>query len=348
MTFSKTIIHWYNKNKRDLPWRNTTDPYIIWLSEIILQQTRVEQGLPYFERFIAKFPTVRHLASAREEEVLNLWQGLGYYSRARNLHKSAKHIVENLNGTLPPNFKLLLELKGVGKYTAAAIASFAYKEVVPVVDGNVYRVLSRYFGIEYAIDSGKGQKHFFELAQELIPKKSPDIFNQGIMEFGALHCLPKLPKCFDCVLSDKCIAKAHNKQNKFPIKMGKTKVKELYISYFVFLQKNKEVIIRKRNEKNIWANLYDFPSIENDVFKALSMEIKENLWLEKAIDSNVVSLYKTYKHILSHRKIFATFYIIEGKTNLKSIPFETKEIKRSKFNEYPVPKLIENFWHSYS
>jgi A/G-specific adenine glycosylase len=201
MDFSKLLTDWYLQNKRDLPWRNTSNPYLIWLSEIMLQQTRVAQGMPYFLSFTSSFPTIFDLANANEEQVLKLWQGLGYYSRARNLHQTAQCIANELGGVFPDNYKDLLQLKGVGEYTAAAIASFAYNEVVPVVDGNVFRVLSRYFDIETDIASASAKKEFSALANELIPKDNPALFNQAIMEFGALQCVPKSPNCSECIFN---------------------------------------------------------------------------------------------------------------------------------------------------
>ena len=206
MKFSNSLIQWYLQNKRDLPWRNSTNPYHIWLSEIMLQQTRVAQGLPFFLRFTEAFPTVFDLANADEEQVLKLWQGLGYYSRARNLHKTAQFIALELNGIFPATYNDLLKLKGVGEYTAAAIASFVYNENVPVVDGNVFRVLSRYFDVETDIASTGAKKEFTQLASELLPKGKANVFNQAIMEFGALQCVPKNPDCSNCVLNDSCIA----------------------------------------------------------------------------------------------------------------------------------------------
>src|SRR6185369_7763226 len=216
--FSSMIIDWYHANHRNLPWRATIDPYKIWLSEVMLQQTRVAQGLPYYERFVCSFPTVFDLAMATEQNVLRLWQGLGYYSRARNLHRCAKEVVEKFNGHFPNSFNELSKLPGIGDYTAAAIASIAFRQPVAVVDGNVYRVLARVFGIEKDITSGEGKKHFFSFANELINKERPDLFNQAVMEFGALHCVPKKPKCGECIFSKSCEANQRNLQAVLPIK----------------------------------------------------------------------------------------------------------------------------------
>ncbi|MEY2629135.1 MAG: Adenine glycosylase, partial [Bacteroidota bacterium] len=234
MNFSKSLIQWYLQNKRDLPWRNTIDPYFIWLSEIMLQQTRVAQGLPYFLRFTEAFPTVFDLAKADEEQVLKLWQGLGYYSRARNLHKTAQQVAFEYNGEFPKSYAELLKLKGIGEYTAAAIASFAYNESVPVVDGNVYRVLSRYFEVETDIASLGAKKEFTQLAAELLPAGEANLFNQAIMEFGALQCVPKNPNCTNCIFSDSCAALQKKKVDQLPVKSKKIKVKTRFFTYLVF------------------------------------------------------------------------------------------------------------------
>lgn len=347
MNFSQTIIDWYQQNKRDLPWRKTDDPYKIWLSEIILQQTRVEQGRAYYEKFIITFPTVTDLAKADEEQVLNLWQGLGYYSRARNLHFSARYIVNELRGKFPTNYTDLLKLKGVGSYTAAAIASFSYNEVVPVVDGNVYRVLSRCFEISHPIDTGQGQKYFFNLAKDLISKTNPAVFNQAIMEFGALHCTPKNPKCDTCVLDEICLAKAKKLQEIFPIKKGKVKVKPVFLYYFVFMDQGK-VIVRKRGGNSIWANLYDFPSIEADTEIAVTDIIDQNEWLNKAIKGRQIKEIISYKHLLSHRRIYATFYWIKAAPKPVKEIGNIRQISVGDFEKIPVSKLVDKFWHHFS
>ena len=249
MIFTNLLLQWYLQNKRDLPWRKTTDAYPIWLSEIMLQQTRVAQGMPYFLSFMERFPTVFDLAKADEEQVLKLWQGLGYYSRARNMHKTAQIIASECNGEFPNNYTDLLKLKGIGDYTAAAIASFAFNEVVPVVDGNVFRVLSRYFDIETDISSATAKKEFAALGRELMPKANPALFNQAIMEFGALQCVPKNPDCGICIFSSSCAALQKNKVNQLPIKTKKAKVRNRYFHYLVFLDNNNTTIINKRTEK---------------------------------------------------------------------------------------------------
>lgn len=340
MNFSKSLIQWYLQNKRDLPWRNTTNPYHIWLSEIMLQQTRVAQGLPYFLSFTSSFPTVFDLANADEEEVLKLWQGLGYYSRARNLHGTAKYIAADLGGAFPDNYDDLLKLKGVGEYTAAAIASFSYDEVVPVVDGNVFRVLSRYFNIDTDIASSGAKKEFTALAKELIPKNNPAIFNQAIMEFGALQCVPKNPDCETCVLNSGCLALKYNKVKELPVKLKKIKVRNRFFNYIVFSDENQDLIIRKRIEKGIWHNLYEFPLIETE--SDVDFQTVSQLILEKFdYDNRILSIKPLNKskilHKLSHQHLFVDFYKVEVEGVLEgAISYESMVL-------FPFPIVIFNF-----
>lgn len=346
MKFCNKIIKWYEQNKRDLPWRKTKDPYIIWLSEIILQQTRVEQGKPYFIKFRNQYPTVSSMAAANEMDILKLWQGLGYYSRARNLLFTSKYISNELNGVFPADYDSLLKLKGVGKYTAAAIASFCYDEIVPVVDGNVYRVLSRFFGVEHPIDTGIGQKYFFELANEIISTKDPATYNQGIMEFGALQCIPKKPDCQICPINNQCFAYNNDRQTFLPVKKGKVKVKKLYLTYFVFCDLN-QVVIQQRDANSIWANLHEFPVIESSVEINLNQQIAENKWLYESINGSDVQFIKSFVHLLSHRKIIANFYKVDTLPDLNSFPKKPFRISLIDFDDFPVSKLIDNFWHHF-
>lgn len=262
MSLSKQLIFWYLQNKRELPWRKTKDPYRVWLSEIMLQQTRVAQGLPYFLKFTEAFPTVFDLAKAEESEVLKLWQGLGYYSRARNLHFTAKYISEELEGVFPKSYKELLQLKGVGDYTASAIASICYDESFAVVDGNVYRVLSRYFGVATSINSTKGIKEFKELAQTVIDETQPGVYNQAIMDFGALHCKPQNPLCDECPLAESCVALANNSVKELPVKEKKIKIKKRYFNYLVPVTEDNQTVLEERVGKGIWQGLYQFPLVE--------------------------------------------------------------------------------------
>ena len=312
--FTENLLRWYTLNRRDLPWRETRNPYIIWLSEIILQQTRVAQGLPYFHAFMNKFPTVEALANAPEEDILRTWQGLGYYSRARNLHACARNIVIDRNGKFPDNYKGLLGLKGVGPYTAAAIASFAYREQVAVVDGNVYRVLSRFFGLDADISSHHGKKAFGKLANEIIPEKTPDKYNQAIMEFGALQCIPKNPNCQQCPLRTGCHALQNELVDKLPVNEKKVKVKSRYFLYY-HIQIDELTIVRKRTEKDIWQGLVDFPLTEYSSMDHIvniepdSLDLPEELRLLKP--NYLISSEKPFKHLLTHQRIFASFVNIK-------------------------------------
>lgn len=340
MRFSKTLIHWYSNNKRNLPWRQTINPYYIWLSEIILQQTQVKQGLPYYEAFVIEFPSVYHLAKAEESKVLKLWQGLGYYSRARNLHSTAKYVVNELNGEFPNNYKGLIQLKGIGDYTASAIASICFNEVAAVVDGNVYRVLSRYFGIDTPINSSKGAKEFKALAQELIDKKQPAEFNQAIMEFGATQCKPKNPDCTDCTFSKGCIAFNKSRINELPVKIKSAKAKKKYFNFLVFISKDDKTILEKREGKGIWQNLYQFPLVEteqNVTSKALEVLVKDYSLLKN--QPYEITLYNkdVIIHKLSHQHLYTKFWIINVE-NLKDGGIQMSEIR-----DYAVPILIGDF-----
>jgi len=341
MRFSTKLTNWYIKYKRDFPWRNTKTPYKIWLSEIILQQTKTSQGLPYYEKFIKNFPTINNLANANEENVLKLWQGLGYYSRARNLHFTANFIVNELNGVFPTNYKNLLVLKGVGDYTASAIASICFNEKCAVVDGNVYRVLARFFNIKTPINSSKGIKEFKLLAQELLPNTDFGLYNQAIMDFGATICTPKKPNCDTCIFNDSCIALQKKRVSILPIKTSKTKIKKRYFNYIVIIAKNKTTILNKRTNKDIWLNLYEFPLIET------KEEIDKKGLIETPIFNTIINKNTNYNlqlfnlkmivHKLSHQHLFTKFWIVNINTNLpNSIPYYI-------IKKYPVPTLIDNF-----
>lgn len=313
-SFSKKIIPWFHDNKRDLPWRHTTNPYAIWLSEVILQQTRVAQGLPYYNRFLSELPTIHDFAAASQEEILRLWQGLGYYSRARNMHAAAKLIVEQYDGQFPNSYDELIKLKGIGPYTGAAIASFAFGEVVAVVDGNVFRVLSRYFGVKTDISSSSARKEFTNIAKGLIPEKSPADFNQAIMEFGALQCTPQKPNCMFCPLQNGCYAFQNEEQSQLPVKLKKTKVRNRHFNYFV-IQKSNTFVMSKRSENDIWSGLYDFYLVETEEALTSLDDIKDE-FIEALISANEVEqLIVSKKHILSHQRIFSTFWKINLKSN---------------------------------
>lgn len=309
MSFSQEIINWYQANKRDLPWRHTNDPYVIWLSEIILQQTRVEQGLPYFYRFVEQYPDIAAFAHAEEGEILRLWQGLGYYSRARNMHKAAKMIIEDHNGIFPSAYNTLIKLKGIGDYTAAAIASFSANEAKPVLDGNVFRVLSRYFGVEEPINTPKGKKIFYELALEMLDKQYPAIYNQSVMEFGALQCKPQKPNCEICPLNAGCYAKKTNKVNLLPVKIKGRISKDRYFYYFLITEeKNDSIAMRKRGPKDIWENMYEFPLIEQKGPLSITELKNSKEFIRLFGDDAELNLISTpKKHVLSHQNIYATF-----------------------------------------
>ncbi|MFV5694545.1 A/G-specific adenine glycosylase [Flavobacterium sp. LB3P122] len=340
MIFSNVLIQWYLRNKRDLPWRNTTNPYPIWLSEIMLQQTRVAQGMPYFLSFTEAFPTVFDLAKADEEQVLKLWQGLGYYSRARNLHKTAQHVAEELGGVFPSTYKDLLQLKGIGEYTAAAIASFSYNEVIPVVDGNVFRVLSRYFDIQTDIAAASAKKEFAALAFELMPKDNPAIFNQAIMEFGALQCVPKSPNCGICVFNESCAALQKNKVDQLPVKSKKLKVRNRFFNYLVVNDQNENTIIQKRTDKGIWHNLYEFPLIETEKvedFDFITQRIQKEFFTNNDIVSIMECNEKSIVHKLSHQHLHIKFWKVNIKGTIEN------GIDVVSLRTFPFPIVIHNF-----
>ena len=343
MNFSDVLSQWYAINKRDLPWRSTVNPYHIWVSEIILQQTRVDQGLPYYLKFIDAFPVVSDLANADEDLVLKLWQGLGYYSRARNLQFSAKLILSEFGGNFPENYTDILKLKGVGSYTAAAIASFSFGLPFAVLDGNVIRVLSRVFGIQTPFDTTAGKKQFQKLAQELLDKKNPAEYNQAIMEFGALQCVPKSPKCNDCPIINDCIAFNSNTVSLLPVKSKKLKVKNRFL-HFLVINKSNQLLIGKRNS-GIWQGLYEFPFLEFDKNLDEKSVLKSPLWINFFKDSvkQISSISESYIHKLSHQKIHAKFWEIDVNS------FRTSGFKAVKCNElqkYPVSSLTEKYLNS--
>lgn len=343
MKFSNTLIYWYLQNKRDLPWRKTKNPYFIWLSEIMLQQTRVAQGLDYYLKFTSNFPTVFDLAKADESTVLKMWQGLGYYSRARNLHFSAKQIAFENGGQFPTTYKDIIKLKGVGDYTASAIASIAFNEPTAVVDGNVYRVLSRYFGIDTPTNTSKGIKEFKELAQSLINKTQPGTFNQAIMDYGAIQCKPKKPLCMFCPFSESCVALQKNLIDVLPVKEKKIKVKKRYFNYLVIKTKENKTILSERKGKGIWQGLYQFPLIESN--KILNKEELIALKDFNTLFQNDVSISlfnkKDIVHKLSHQHLYTQFWVIETDEQ-KDADILWNEIKN-----FPVPVLIANFLEAY-
>ena len=340
MKFNEILTHWYSINKRELPWRKTKNPYFIWLSEIILQQTQIKQGLPYFEAFVQNFPTVFDLANAGESQVLKLWQGLGYYSRARNLHASAKHIANELEGVFPSTYADIIKLKGVGDYTASAIASICFDEPTAVVDGNVYRVLSRYFGIDTAINSSQGIKQFKTLATELIDRDHPGDYNQALMEFGATQCKPQNPLCDTCPLNGSCEALKQQRIDTLPVKLKKTKVKTKYFNFLVFISSDGKTLFEQREGSGIWRNLYQFPLVETS--KPLE---NSNFYREPEILNLLEETPFEYSqfnetsiiHKLSHQHLHTSFWIVEvDELPRPGIPIDT-------IDTYPTPVLISNF-----
>jgi len=338
MNFARAILNWYMVNKRDLPWRNTNDPYSVWLSEIILQQTRIAQGLPYYLKFINKYPTINSLARANENDILILWQGLGYYSRARNLLKTAKFIVDECNGKFPSTYTELIKLKGIGEYTASAISSICFNERRAVLDGNVYRVLSRFYGIDVPVNNHFGKKFYMDYAQKLAPKKSCGDYNQGIMDFGSLMCKPKAPLCDKCILEKDCIASKMKNINYFPVKLKKNAPKITHFNYLVLLDSD-HMIWMNKIKNGIWKNLFQFPMIESkkelNKIQVLSNEIFKSI---VPISNSDIILFNSSPiiHKLSHKTIYAKFWILAIGTNSNAIKF-------SEMNKYPVPRLIENF-----
>lgn len=321
--FSHTLLKWFSQNGRDLPWRRTKDPYAIWLSEVILQQTRINQGTNYWHRFLERFPTVESLAKANEDDVLRLWQGLGYYSRARNLHTAARQIAQL--GHFPNTTEELRHLKGVGDYIASAVGSIAFDLPVATVDGNVYRVLSRYFGIETPINSTKGKREFASLAQDLLPTNQASAYNQALMDFGSLQCTPKSPLCPSCPLQETCIAFRTGKTGFLPIKSKKTKVKERQLSY-VYIRFQQKTAIHKRSEGDIWQGLWEPLLCENTKIPSF--------------DGRLMLLKSHVRHVLTHRVIHADFYLLDA-FSLPALPPDYIWIDEKDINLYAVPRLIE-------
>ena len=342
--FSKKITGWYQLHKRELPWRNTSDPYRIWLSEIILQQTRVNQGLDYYIKFTKEFPAIQKLASAREERVLRLWQGLGYYSRARNLHHTAKEICRKYKGHFPDSYENLIAFKGIGEYTAAAILSIAFNKPYPVVDGNVFRVLARVFGMSTPIDSLEGKKQFNVVAVELLDRNNPGTYNQALMEFGAMYCKPVNPDCRNCCLNHMCKAYQDDTVNHLPVKSKTIRPKKRYFNYLVSYQKGK-VVIRKRTANDIWKNLYDFPLIETKKQLSEKKLLSSMEWKAMTGEGPCVIRYvsEEYRHVLTHQVLVARFWEV-GLTNPPKAFFrETITVPPRKLEKHAVPRLIEKY-----
>jgi len=340
-SFTREIYSWYVTNKRNLPWRKTSDPYKIWISEIILQQTRVAQGTNYYIRFIEEFPNVFELANASEDRVLKMWQGLGYYTRARNLHFTAKFIVNNFKGVFPNDFKTILSLKGIGNYTASAIASIAFDLPHAAVDGNIYRVISRYFGVSTPVDSEKGRAEIQKIATDLMPENNTGFHNQAFMEFGALLCTPKSPDCSLCSLNESCYAANYNLTNQIPVKSKKIKQSTRYFYYYIIENEN-SILLEKRTNKDIWRNLHQFPLFESE--KELSDTEIFSLKIPVPIKNktNFKSVSSTFKHILTHQTIYARFIHIETDNNITNDSCFIRVNKKDIY-KFAVPKLLEQY-----
>ncbi|HOP03429.1 MAG TPA: A/G-specific adenine glycosylase [Tenuifilaceae bacterium] len=344
MDFKSFLIAWYNKNKRDLPWRNTTDPYLIWIAEIILQQTRVAQGLGYYLRFTSEFPTVFDLANANEDKVLKVWQGLGYYTRARNLQKAAKRIVKQYKGKLPGSYDELITIEGIGPYSAGAIASFAFKQVVPAIDGNVYRVMARIFGVFSSPHTSKGKKEFFNLVLELMDRRHPDVFNQALLDFGALQCTPLAPKCDDCPFREYCYAYRNNVIDSLPLKPKRNVPRDRYFNYIMMVY-GYDTFISKRKGNDIWVSLYEFPLIETNTLINEGEVAMLTEWrtIFRGVNVKVKHVSPPVKHVLSHQTIYARFFIVE----LNEVPRFVKknfiQTPKSELDAYSIPTLIDSY-----
>jgi A/G-specific adenine glycosylase len=344
MDVSSALQQWYAIQRRDLPWRNTNSPYLIWLSEIILQQTRVNQGIDYYRKFVAQYPGINELAQAPLDEVLKLWQGLGYYTRARNMHQTAKFVADELQGIFPATYEGLLKLPGIGKYSAAAIASLAYKEPVAVVDGNVYRVLARFYGMDQPISTGPGKAAFAARASQILDPGSPDIHNQAMMELGALVCLPRNPHCGECPLTVECVARSRGITDMLPVKSDKKKVRTRYFNYFL-LRYQGQTWLRKRTEKDIWHSLYELPLIETERAVTVGDLWRMPAWRDRLGDllPDSAVIPRLYKHQLTHQLLFCTFYYMVLSEDPHFPEHAYLQIKISDLSLYPVSRLIENY-----
>jgi len=343
MKFSELLIHYYTNHYRKLPWRDTSNPYYIWLSEVILQQTRVAQGLKYYYKFIEHYPTIQDLAAANEDEVLKLWQGLGYYSRARNILATARDVVNQYNGEFPSTFTELKKLKGVGDYTAAAIASFAFGEAVPVVDGNVSRVISRYFGVEEAIDGNHGKKLIRNIVGQEMDRSNPALFNQAIMEYGAMVCTPKSPNCASCELRAGCYAYANQKVELLPLKAKKLIPRNRYF-YYLVIRHEGEFLYKKRGPGDIWQGLHDFPMIEKEKEEPIEEILCSNEFL-RIIDNNkdykILSVSDSIRHVLTHQILYVRFIRVDL---FNALPNQYSSIHEHDFEQLAVPVVVQEFW----
>ncbi len=340
MNIGSLIINWYKRNKRDLPWRNTNDPYTIWVSEIIMQQTRINQGTPYFTKFMVQFPSVFDLAKAPEEKVLLVWQGLGYYSRARNMHQTAKIIANDFQGEFPGTASDLRKLKGIGDYTAAAISSFCFNENIPAIDGNVNRVISRIFEISEPVNTSHTLKQIKEISSALVEGIDAASYNQGMMDLGATICLPKNPNCHNCPVKEVCLAFKNNLQNQLPVKNKIGAIKSRYFTYLVFLN-NDQLLIQKRNKKDIWKGLHEFPLIETEKKTTLAELVRLKQFKELTRLKNITTrkIIEPPAHKLSHQTLYSQFIIFDTHS-MPQIP-ESIIVNINDIHDYAFPTLIE-------
>ncbi len=344
MLISNLLISWYTEKKRDLPWRKTANPYFIWVSEIILQQTRVAQGIDYYKQFIARFPDIQTLALASLDEVMKIWQGLGYYNRARNLHQTARYLAEQRNGMFPESYEEIINLTGIGEYTAAAIASFAFNQPIPVIDGNVYRVISRIFGVQQKIGKAATKKTINALAKEILDPKQPGEHNQAIMEFGALQCVPKNPNCSTCPLANQCFALTHNSVRHFPVREKKSVRKKRFF-YYLVIQADGHVLVNQRKNKDIWQHLYEFPLIETRRLKTPENLYQTDEWknLFGHKQYKIENISKVHKHQLSHQFIYARFLKISIRDLNDISSGRYLKISLHDINTLPVHRLMEQY-----
>jgi A/G-specific adenine glycosylase len=342
--FNNAITFWFKDNKRNLPWRKTKDPYKIWVSEIILQQTRVNQGIEYYERFIKKFKSIEALAITDAIEVLKIWQGLGYYSRARHMHETARKIVDDMEGVFPRKFDEIIKLKGIGNYTAAAIASICFGEKVPVVDGNVFRIISRYKGIYTPIDSSIAFSEFFSIVGKLMSNSNPGNFNQALMELGATICTPKKPNCIHCPVNNSCYARINNKIEAFPVKNKNPKIRNRYFNYLVIADREC-IIMKKRTQNDIWKSLFDFPLIESNenlsIDELFQMNEFKNVWKYKK--EQLLNVSKIYKHKLTHQIIYARFYEFHLRNSEVPVIADIRKTRLKQLYQLPVPRLVDKY-----
>ena len=341
MNVSEKLCKWYEINKRILPWREELNPYHIWISEIILQQTRVNQGMSYYLKFIEKFPSIEDIATASVEEILLVWQGLGYYTRARNLHKAACIIAERYEGNFPEQYEVIRKLPGIGDYTAAAIASLAFNQPYPAIDGNVYRVLSRIFGIYTAINTSKGKRDFMNAAWEIMDYHDPGKHNQAMIELGALICLPRNPKCTECPISTSCFAFQKKKMDELPVKQKKLKITDRYF-YYLVVRYNDKLFIKQRNQSDIWAKLYEFPMIEMSNSMGLAGLMRTENWknIFRGSEPKIEKVSKEYLHKLSHQILHVWFIEIESP---EVIQLNALHVSENDLGQYPFPRLIERY-----